>query len=407
MTSINGDSSDEETGSFTATNVLLGYASKEPTDDSFSQLGGQPTWPNAADPPSAQLAKCKVCNRMMTLLLQLNGDLPERYPGHERKLYIFACRSKTCKKKAGSIRAMRSVKVSLGAPSHQEETSNGIPQPTDLSPPKPAPMLGDSIFGSKFPPTSSSNSNPFSTSGTSNPNPNPFSTTSTPSPFPNLSSKPPQRPDPSSSSDLPTTFAQKARIASPPPSSPPLPSPREPWPSPSQLPPPYPSYHLDADYETLDNSSSPQPSSSSHNVSIDEDSAGGGSADKDSYESTHDGTFQRFATRLAHNPLQVLRYEFDGAPLLYSKTDAVGKLFPGGARIPRCEHCGQKRVFELQLVPQAITELEVEEVGLEGMEWGTVMLGVCAGDCGGQAGQGWAWREEWVGVQWEEVGGRR
>ncbi len=36
------DSSDEESGSFTTTNVLLGYASKEPTDDVFSQLGGYP-----------------------------------------------------------------------------------------------------------------------------------------------------------------------------------------------------------------------------------------------------------------------------------------------------------------------------------------------------------------------------
>lgn len=36
------DSSDDESGSFTTTNVLLGYASKEPTDDEFSQLGGYP-----------------------------------------------------------------------------------------------------------------------------------------------------------------------------------------------------------------------------------------------------------------------------------------------------------------------------------------------------------------------------
>ena len=34
------DSSDDESGSFTTTNVMLGYASKEPTDDTFSQLGG-------------------------------------------------------------------------------------------------------------------------------------------------------------------------------------------------------------------------------------------------------------------------------------------------------------------------------------------------------------------------------
>lgn len=58
-------------------------------------------------------------------------------------------------------------------------------------------------------------------------------------------------------------------------------------------------------------------------------------------------------------------------------------------------------------------ELEVQEVGLEGMEWGTVVLGVCAGDCqvGGikvGEGGGVGYVEEWVGVQWEErVGARR
>lgn len=42
MASVNSDSSDEETDSYSTTNVLLGYASKEPTDDPSSQLGGQP-----------------------------------------------------------------------------------------------------------------------------------------------------------------------------------------------------------------------------------------------------------------------------------------------------------------------------------------------------------------------------
>lgn len=63
------------------------------------------------------------------------------------------------------------------------------------------------------------------------------------------------------------------------------------------------------------------------------------------------------------------------------------------------------RVFELQLMPQAIAELEVEDEGLAGMEWGSVVLGVCGGDCGDQRGEGWVWKEEWVGVQWEESGG--
>ncbi len=40
------DTSDDESSSYTSTNVLLGYASKESTDDTFSQLGGLPVRPN-------------------------------------------------------------------------------------------------------------------------------------------------------------------------------------------------------------------------------------------------------------------------------------------------------------------------------------------------------------------------
>ena len=36
------DSSDEDVDDYTTTNVLLGYASKEPTDDTISRLGGHP-----------------------------------------------------------------------------------------------------------------------------------------------------------------------------------------------------------------------------------------------------------------------------------------------------------------------------------------------------------------------------
>lgn len=70
--------------------------------------------------------------------------------------------------------------------------------------------------------------------------------------------------------------------------------------------------------------------------------------------------------------------------------------------MPRCENCGAGRAFELQLVPGLIEVLEEgEELGFEeGMEWGTVVLGVCKANCAvvGEV----AFREEWVGVQWEE-----
>lgn len=62
-------------------------------------------------------------------------------------------------------------------------------------------------------------------------------------------------------------------------------------------------------------------------------------------------------------------------------------------------------MFELQLTPHAITELEVDEMGMEGMEWGTVIVGVCGKDCVPNAtGDGEVgYLEEWVGVQWEEL----
>ena len=129
----------------------------------------------------------------------------------------------------------------------------------------------------------------------------------------------------------------------------------------------------------------------------------------------------------------MLRYEFGGAPLLYSKNDAVGRVFSpatssAGANakvtsqgsnspLPRCTNCGGRRVFELQLTPHAILELESSDdeggeldIGMDGMEWGTVIVGVCAADCGMESREGEVlYREEWVGVQWEESrkGGRR
>ena len=155
---------------------------------------------------------------------------------------------------------------------------------------------------------------------------------------------------------------------------------------------------------------------------------GSGSNEKEDteiFESTIDKTFQRFADRLAQNPLQVLRYEYGGIPLLYSKDDAVGRLLSpyqgsskqqpskvmvqtrkGNTGIPACTNCGGGRVFELQVTPQAIAEVEVNELGLglDGMEWGTIILGTCGSDClersanEGEVG----YTEEWCGVQWEE-----
>ncbi|KAF4556298.1 Hypothetical protein D9617_1g081740 [Elsinoe fawcettii] len=412
MAPYDSDSSDGE-DDYTETGVLLGYASKEATDDAISHLGGHPAWLDDKTAPSGDLAKCKVCNNLLSLLLELNGDLPERFPGHERRLYLLGCRQKACRRKEGSVRGIRAVRSSKLA------KQAAAPSPVPQEAPKPKADLGSSIFGSK-PTLGSSSSNPFASPGASSTGSNPFASASS------LAAKSPQRPDSSPDvASLPATFAEKARISAPQESSPHPHGLPPPWPATSSFPPSYPHYSLDADYETLEKPPSTIPSQTRVDMDIDEPPNGAsssGSKDKDAnqevFESSMDKTFQRFADRVAQNPEQVLRYEYGGTPLLYSRDDSVGKILApavgevsraGGAsgrsKVPRCTTCGGERVFELQLMPNAITELEAEEMGVDGMDWGTIVLEVCGKDCvpnGVKEGEV-AYVEEWVAVQWEEV----
>lgn len=284
--------------------------------------------------------------------------------------------------------------------------------------------LGSAIFGGSSLPASAP-ANPFTAGSSSGAPANPFSSAST------LAAKPAQKPTSTTddTNGLAETFAAKARLASPPPSDSKAPS--EPWPVQSSFPRPYSKYYLDADYETLEADDKAVPSQA-RVTEMDVDGPGssatggdGGKEDKELFESSMDKTFQRFADRLEHNPEQVLRYEYDGEPLLYSSSDTVGRrLDPHGraqagttnvkvtttrgGSLPSCQNCGAKRTFELQLTPHAITMLEEDEPAsavLDGMDWGTVILGVCTKDCCASGVEVGAvgYLEEWVGVQWEEL----
>ncbi|KAK4119100.1 hypothetical protein N657DRAFT_582317 [Parathielavia appendiculata] len=416
MAPYDSDSSGAEDEEFTETNVLLGYASADANGEEITQ-----DWLDPSTPPSAALARCKVCKDMMVLLLQLNAELPDRFPSHERRLYILTCKSKNCRRKEGSIRAIRGVRVSAET---STTTAPKDSQTKESAPPNVASQgLGEALFGVK----------PATASGTA-PRANPFATSSTPSTNP-FASKPPspaanpfaQQTNPAmpgkteapnldqATKDLPKTFAETLSINNPqPPHGPPPPP--EPWPAESAQPTPYPIRWLaDAEYETLDPISLPpvtQPTTTAMDIDSGEGS-GGGKEDKEVFESSMDATFQKFADRVGQNPEQCIRYEFGGQPLLYSRSDAVGKMFHGGEKekvsaakgIPRCGNCSAGRVFEVQLTPHAIQELEAEEDGLDGMDWGTIIVGVCERDCqerGVKTGEA-GYLEEWVGVQWEEL----
>lgn len=373
----------------------------------------------------------------MILLLQLNGDLPDRFPGHERRLYVFACKNKGCRRKEGSVRALRATRVSAEADRRdrerreKEEREKAEAESNEKERKEKQGKLGSAIFGVAGNPfakgSGDGNGNPFATpgsSGTANPfaakpaAANPFGlSTSDAAPATATASQ-----DATAKEDLPRTFAETLSLNNNDKKTSGPPPPPEPWPAESELPAAYPvSYLSEAEYETLDPTPPPVPHAVTTTTDFDEGTTSGGGSgkeDKDVFESSIDSTFQKFADRLAQNPDQCIRYEYGGQPLLYSKTDTVGKKLhdipaSGISRVlPRCGKCGAGRVFEVQLTPQAIVELEEsgEDDGamdLEGMDWGTVIVGVCERDCCvGEEGSV-VYVEEWAGVQWEELTARR
>ena len=343
----------------------------------------------------------------MTLLLQLDGELPDRFPGHQRRLHVFACRAPKCRRKPGSVRAIRGVRVSKAVAEaareaeRKEAEERKAREERERKEREKQAGLGSALFGGGG--GAAAGANPFSAGGGGASNP--FSSGAA-NPFSAAKEKTEEVKDKveDKASELPKTFAETLSLNNPQPetSAAPPPAP-EPWPEAPSLPKPFSNLYLvDVDYETLD----PTPTALPANAQVEMEeptAAGGASTSKDDFESTMDAAFQKFADRMSQNPEQVIRYEFGGQPLLYSKDDATAKAVEKG--LPRCGGCGAGRAFELQLTPQAIAELEAEEMGLEGMDWGTVIVGVCERDCqvAGVADGEVGYHEEWVGVQWEEL----
>jgi len=169
-----------------------------------------------------------------------------------------------------------------------------------------------------------------------------------------------------------------------------------------------------------------------------------------------DHVFDRFNERTAHESQQCVRYDLGGIPMPFTSDDLYRQLFPlsseksaltaitgaafdvqqpvprhgySAATVPFCSHCGSRRVFEYQLMPNLINILEsssdtegedsttTDENRKEtlrqllkggpdgrGMEWGTVLVFSCEKDCcqgpSVKEKQG-TWREEVVLVHWD------
>ncbi|KAJ1655253.1 hypothetical protein IWQ61_004969 [Dispira simplex] len=163
----------------------------------------------------------------------------------------------------------------------------------------------------------------------------------------------------------------------------------------------------------------------SNNVGTNQDPSWVGETyERDQLPSGMDKGLQRFTERVSQWPEQCIRYHFTGIPLLYNYSDAVARVMysrtPGSGHsgsfsqttpryttsgIPPCQYCGATRVFECQLMPNALLTLETErhahrskssnhpatpssaskplppDLATHGMEWGTVMIFSCPRDC--------------------------
>ena len=352
----------------------------------------------------------------MSLLLQLDGNLPAFFPMHERRLYILVCRNRTCQRNPGSTRVLRATKVL--ADSEGDAIQASAPK---QKPPAGTGQVGHAIFGipssKKSLKKGSPPASPKTGGGEKIRKFNPFAQRASPSPTAQAGGRclNTGQIDP-----LPATFAQKVTIGA----SPLIEERNElaPWPSKDTFSSPFPGRNLDAEYENFDPPNPGSEEAKKHQrIDLHTGCRSAPQDDIEAFESPDHAMFQRFADRLAYNPEQVVRYDFGGYPLLYSEVDAVGALLSGSKDsrgserrgttqvasalpFPPCQTCRSPRLFELQIMPHAIAVLEADQVISEGMEWGTIMIAVCSEDCH-RKGQGSEvfYAEEWAGVQWEET----
>ncbi|KAL4199673.1 hypothetical protein AMTRI_Chr03g146060 [Amborella trichopoda] len=108
-----------------------------------------------------------------------------------------------------------------------------------------------------------------------------------------------------------------------------------------------------------------------------------GSNDRESWAS--------FQSRIALAPEQVMRYcrEVDSKPLWPSLNSR-----PMDADIPTCEHCGSRRGFEFQVLPQLLYYFHVKNDD-DSIDWATIVIHTCGSSCD----TGPTYKEEFAWVQ--------
>ncbi|PFH32450.1 programmed cell death protein 2, c-terminal domain-containing protein [Besnoitia besnoiti] len=114
---------------------------------------------------------------------------------------------------------------------------------------------------------------------------------------------------------------------------------------------------------------------------------GGGAFQNEEYEAAEDKVLLAFQRRLSRSPQQIIRYSFGGKPLWIHRP--ANNTATGATEHPRCERCGAKRVFEMQLMPTLIHTVKqrchkMDHTLLKNgvsPNWGTVAVFTCSEDC--------------------------
>ncbi|CUS20987.1 LAQU0S02e02938g1_1 [Lachancea quebecensis] len=394
------ESDSEENYSTKSSQVFLGFvdaaikeSDKVTVEDSF--IGGEPIWLHPDSVPEKELLKCGACKSQdnMKLILQAFAPLdPEQVEdainktnlqssaprnvnsSDERVLYVFTCTK--CSRKPNSVRCIRGVKKSavdgaLGATMKDRGTEKNFSiNPFDLS---------------------QNATNPFSSVSNGKTDANPF-TQPSPDPFESI----PKNTDAPAEEINNPKNARKQHDA--------LPD--------KKFEGKFPGFFLYVDEESFKNKT-PDHLKLPKNLKIDKTAFEFSEEDDKSIVKSpvsldprteklskflDDDVFQKFQEIVGYNPLQVLRYDFGGKPLYYSATNVdLEKIVPPPGWNP-----SSKRVFELQLMPKMIMDLEVTVSVTEGMEWGTILVFTDVENYMPKFDEhGVGYVEECVRVQWE------
>lgn len=341
-------------------------------EDTF--VGSKPVWLHPESQPDAKLLECGSCHSHdnMRLLLQAFAPVDEDQMGpiqdklsmnrlmkyvngnDDRVLYVFMCTK--CHRQAGSIKCIRGVKRNGTAASATQAKLDSA-------------TAGDAVPGAKdfkinpFD-LSGAAANPFaSTSGAGAANP--FASATTPATKADAPSKT-TTPEEPSKKVLRKLHDEKKDLE--------YDSAHE-----------FKGYQLYVEQETFQNK--PDHLKLPKNLKIDKEALE--LTGEDELEDLDrdpvkldprteklsqfldDEVFQKFQEVVGYNPLQVLRYDLGGKPLYYAETKVdLESVIPKPGFNP-----SSKRVFEMQLMPKLILDLEKEDQTVsDGMEWGTILV---------------------------------